>query len=143
MNSTTLNGARGVRIACSLWPELKLTTNGGWEDKRGVDGRAFGVFGTERVQVKYDSIIAKTGNIYHELYEKTKGHIAQLWRASAHSATWYIFTTDFKAWRVHVDVLAQVEVGLKLTRISDTSIGFLIPSAVIEKYGCEVRDHGL
>lgn len=84
-----------------------------------------------------------SGNIYHEVYEKTKGRPEQDWRPSAHDARWYIFTTVGAAWLVPVDVLAQCERGMKMTEISETSMGFLIPATFIEAYGCERKEHTL
>ena len=80
-----------------------MTVSGGTEDKKGTDGYGFGLFGEDRVQIKYDQRIAASGNIYHELYEKTKGNPSQLWRASPHAAKWYIFTTVGLAWLVATD----------------------------------------
>ena len=120
-----------------------MTVSGGTEDKKGTDGYGFGLFGEDRVQIKYDQRIAASGNIYHELYEKTKGNPSQLWRASPHAAKWYIFTTVGLAWLVATDVLAQAEKGRQMIQISDTSMGFLIPLAAIEKYGAERKEHEL
>ena len=130
-------------IARSLWPHLRLTQQAGPDDRAGTDAYGFGLFGEERVQIKFDQRIATSGNVYHEVYEKTLGKPDQLWRASAHTARWYIFTTDGHAWLVPVDALARMEIGMRLTAISATSIGFLIAEERLHEYGCERRVHAL
>jgi len=136
-------GRRGVAIARYCWPHLKLTVSGGAEDKKGTDGYGFGLFGEDRVQIKFDGRIAESGNIYHEVYEKTRGRPDQQWRASPHQAKWYIFTTVGHAWLAPTDALAQIENGLRLTRISDTSMGFLFPEERLQEYGCQYKEHSL
>mgnify|MGYP003395940977 CR=1 FL=1 len=117
--------------------------DGGAEDRRGTDARSFGLFGNERVQIKFDATIAKSGNLYHELYEKTKGKEQQRWRVSPHLAEWYIFTTVGMAWLIPVDVMAEVETGLRLTCILKSSIGLLFPFTAVEAFGCERKEHRL
>ena len=125
-------GQRGVTIARFLWPHLKLVEQGGDEDRRGTDGYGFGLFGEEKVQIKFDARIAQSGNVYHEIWEKTKGRPDQGWRPSPHDARWFIFVTEGNAWLISTDTLARVEIGLRLTKISETSAGFLIPLSVLE-----------
>ena len=124
-------------IALSLWPHIKVTPEGGREDKAGTDGYGFGLFGEERVQIKYDETIAKTGNVYHEIYEKTKGRPDQPWRVSPHYASWYIFATLTHAWLVPVDVLARLEAGKQLRQISPSSMGFLVSEQALAVFGCK------
>lgn len=122
------NGGLGEKMAQALWPELQLTENGSELDKNGIDGYLNG----ETVQIKYDKTITKTGNIYHEIYEKSKGHPEQDWRASPHNIRQYIFCTDGFAIRVRTSELAGAEQNMKLTKILDTSMGFLIPIGTVK-----------
>lgn len=82
-------------------------------------------------------------SLYHEIYEKTKYRPEQAWRSSPHEAAWYIFATEGYAWLVPTDVLAQIEKGLRLVQISDTSMGFLVLQADLEGFGCERKEHNL
>lgn len=120
-----------------------MAVEGGVEDRAGTDGWSFGLFGEDRVQIKFDKTIATSGNVYHEVYEKTKGRPDQQWRSSPHNAKWYVFATVGHAWRVPTDVLAQLEAGKQMVAISDTSIGFLLPESWLEAYGCERKEHSL
>ncbi len=122
-------GKLGELKAKELWPDLILTESGGIDDKNGIDGYLHG----ERVQIKYDGTISRTGNVYIELYEKSIGHIDQEWRTSKVNADIYIFVTINKAYLFSVNELVG---ALKILSdnnelicraISETSIGFLMP----------------
>ncbi len=123
------NGELGERIAKQLWPELIPTEPGGVADRNGIDGFLFG----KKIQIKYDSMIAKTCNIYLELYEKSVNRSDQEWRTSKVNADSYIFVTTDKAYLITVNdiVCAIRELAsahtLQCRAISETSIGFLIP----------------
>lgn len=128
------NGKLGEVMAKKLWPELVMVESGSKLDRSGID--AF--LGNESVQIKNDGTIAKTGNIYHEIYEKS--YEEQEWRASPHNTKQYIFCTNGFAIRVRTSELARIEQGMCLKAISETSMGFLIPISRIVK--CEKRQHG-
>lgn len=132
-----------MTIARYLWPTLRLTSEGGAQDRAGIDGGIDFGKGLEPVQIKFDTRIAETHRVYHEIYEKTKGSTNQLWRPSPHAATWFLFTTVGYAWRVHVDVLADMEVDRVLEQINPTSRGFLIPEGEFELRDCERLEHSL
>ncbi len=77
-----------------------------------------------------------SGNIYHELYEKSAYHPEQPWRKSPGIASNYIFATEnsniVMGYLVTVDTLAKAEIGKLLTLIMpnngyETSIGILLP----------------
>jgi len=92
------------------------------------------------VQIKYDQTASPQGNVYHELYEKTRGQNDQPWRASAHAADAYIFTSESFALLIPVWLLAEMEIGLKLSQIRPTSIGLLIPFArFVGRDGVEIK----
>lgn len=122
------NGELGEKIAKELWV-LTLTESGGAEDKAGIDAWEDG----ETIQIKYDGTIAKTGNVYHEIYEKSKGHTEQEWRSSPHNVKQYIFVTEGFAIKIRTNELAMIERHLRLIPISDTSMGFLIPMGKIKE----------
>lgn len=116
-------GARAERIACLLWPDLVPTMSGGLEDKRGTDAKdALG----RRWQIKGDVRIFETGNVYRELYEKTKGRTDQKWRNSPHHCDGYIFVTCGIAIKVPLDIMAELEIGQPLKLINPTSIGVMV-----------------
>lgn len=128
---TKLNkGELGERMAKQLWPELEMTLPGSELDKSGIDA----YLGNETVQIKYDGTIAKTGNVYHELYEKSVNHPKQEWRSSPHNVKQYIFCTNGFAIKIRTNELTRIEQGLILIAISDTSMGFLIPLSKIISY---------
>ena len=128
---------RGVEIARILWPRLELVPEGSYWDKYGIDAHLDG----ETVQIKFDNRIALSGNIYHEIYEKSAYHHEQLWRKSPGIAENYIFTTELATsilgYLIKVDILAICETGKVLKTIypnngEATSMGFLIPVHTIE-----------
>ncbi len=127
-------GELGEKIVKELWPDLKLTESGGVDDKNGIDGFLNG----KKIQIKYDATIARTGNIYIELYEKTINRAYQEWRTSKVNADSYIFVTIGNAYLITVNALAEAVKTLSLSgelkcrAISDTSIGFLIPISKIK-----------
>ena len=136
-------GDRGVEIATALFPELKPEPEGTWWNMAGIDG----FLDDEAVQIKYDSAITRTGNIYHEIYEKTAGRPDQPWRVAIGKVKWYIFTTEtdteILALKVTVNRLAEIESGKPLTPISPnygdgTSMGYLIPYHELRGL-CELR----
>jgi len=129
---------RGTEIAILLWPGITLEPPGGFLDHYGIDGHLNG----ETVQIKYDSRISQSGNIYHEFYEKSANHPEQPWRKSPGIAAIYIFTTETATeiigYLVKVDVLARAELGSKLIAINpnsgaQTSIGILLPLVSLKK----------
>ena len=130
------NGHLGEQMAKQLWPKLVMVESSSKLDRSGVDA----YLKNESVQIKYDSAIAKTGNIYHEIYEKSVRHPEQEWRASPHNSKQYIFCTSSFAIRIKTNELARLEQGLTLVAISSTSLGFLIPLVKIIDY--ERKDNG-
>jgi hypothetical protein len=76
MSTTTEKGNYGVEVACSLWPGLEPVDGGSALDLQGCDAW----LSRMRVQIKWDETIAKSGNIFHEHYEKS--YEAQPWRVS-------------------------------------------------------------
>lgn len=116
-------GRRGEDLAKWVWPSLRFVRLASAEDRRGIDAYEENI----PTQVKYDVRISESDQIYHELYEKTKGHPEQCWRPSPHQAQQFIFVTEGWAARIPVDVLAQLVVRKQVTQISGTSIGVLIP----------------
>ena len=130
LNLQRNDGRQAELRAVQLWPELRLVPSGGIEDRRGIDGYLNG----QTVQIKYDATIAKTGNNYHELWEKTAGRPDQEWRHSPGLAELYMFLTDEFAMIVSVNNLALAERNKRLTQISPTSMGFLIPIAELGYY---------
>lgn len=125
LNLQRNDGRQAELKATQLWPELRLTPSGGTEDRQGIDG----YFNGQAVQIKYDATIAKTGNIYHELWEKSVNNPDQEWRHSPGLVDLYIFLTDRFAVMATVNSLALAERDRRLTQISPTSMGFLIPIA--------------
>ena len=125
-------GRRAVYIAKKLWPSLRFLEEGSERDRGGSDMVLKNSDAT--VQVKGDHRIAESGNLYVEVYEKTKGKDSQKWRHSpiAPNVMAYIFITDGIAVWVSVDVLARASVGRSLTQISATSIGILLSLATVE-----------
>ncbi len=120
----------GEVIAKLLWPELELEAPGSFWDKQGIDGYLNGL----TIQIKYDNAIARTGNLWHEIYEKSNE--SQPWRKSPGIATHYIFTTmtgpQYVGVLVAVDILALAEKDKPLKMIDVkglglTSMGFLVP----------------
>lgn len=136
-------GRRGFKIASRLWPTLRPIEEGSESDRNGQDAvcRLNGL----RVQVKADSRIAQSGNLYLELYEKTAGRPDQPWRCSPAKADVYIFVTKNVAYWVPVDSLAKAIVGscVKMLTVEghETSIGLLIPVASVNPK--TVRAHNL
>ena len=122
-------GRRGAQIARRLWPSIRLLHEGEAEDRNGTDA----ILGPLRVQIKTDATIARTHNLYVELFEKTAGKPQQRWRCSPSKADRYIFVTEgFAVW-VDVDRLAAaIAAAGELRDISETSIGILVPLNKVE-----------
>lgn len=135
----TDHGARALVIAQRLWPQLVLVMPGSWDDRLGVDAYD----GAVGVQIKGDERIADSRKLYHEIYEKSAGRPDQRWRHSPAHADAYIFITRGGAVRVAIDVLAIVEIGLAVTKITETSIGLLIPLTSLPRERVEIRRHDL
>lgn len=123
---------KGWYIAKLLWPQISLQLERGLLDRYGLDAYLDG----DSTQIKFDSRIVTSRNLYHEIYEKTVDAPWQEWRKSPSLATIYIFTTEndveYIGYKVKVDVLAKVERGRKLIAINPnggecTSMGFIIP----------------
>ncbi len=136
MVSTTLDiGELAPVVAKKLWPLLRLVQSGSAVDKNGTDAWLKG----KRVQIKGDLEIERTQNLYHEIYEKTKGQEDQKWRHSPSNAFYYIFVTSSFAVLTTIHALAEIETGMQLKRINATSIGFLIPLIDLEEK--QVKDY--
>lgn len=124
-------GHQASIVAKKLWPELVFYCKGSAKDRSGTDA----VLNRHNVQIKGDIRIIQSGNIYHEVYEKTKGRPEQEWRHSPNNADLYIFVTwdssSSIAYMITIDMLAIAEQNLPLRQISNTSIGFLIPLSKI------------
>lgn len=134
MTKPVFKNDRGVEIAKRLWPNLIFEPSGGFYDQYGIDAHLEG----ETVQIKYDSRIASSENVYHEYYEKSAGHPEQRWRKSPGKADNYLFTTETPTaiigYLVPIDVLAEAETGQALRKINPnhgdaTSIGIILPLA--------------
>lgn len=114
-------------IVHHFWPKMQFTEEGSRDDRVGIDGYLNG----QAVQIKYDGKIVQTGNIYDEIWEKTKGNIRQKWRRSPSIGVWRIHVTGnslrYEAYKILSDSLAEAEEGRILTKINPTSKGFLIP----------------
>lgn len=123
-------GNFGEETAAKLW-NVKLVERGSDEDKSGVDGY---LENGVSVQIKADQKITKTGNLYHEIYEKSIAHSDQTWRHSPNNAQVIIFVTNGVAYKIATDDLALAEKGLPLTQISETSMGFLLSLDRIRKF---------
>jgi len=131
----------GRYIAKLLWPGLWFVPERSFWDYYGIDA----YLGRDSVQIKYDRRIARSGNLYHEIYEKSANAPWQPWRKSPGIATSYIFTTattlEFIGLKVAVDSLAMAEEGRSLVAINPnegecTSMGFIIP---LTKIKAEIR----
>ena len=127
----------GRYIAKLLWPGLWFVEEGSFWDLYGIDA----YLGPDSIQIKHDRRIARSGNLYHEIYEKSANAPWQPWRKSPGIAASYIFTTEttleFIAFKVAVDSLAIAEEGRSLVAINPnegecTSMGFIIPLAEIK-----------
>ena len=81
---------KGTIIAKMLWPALGLNAERSFWDLYGQDGELDG----KTIQIKYDHSIARTGNLYHEVYEKSALNDSQQWRKSPGVADAYIFCTE-------------------------------------------------
>lgn len=117
------------KIACTLWPVRLLTDPE--RDRRGQDaihedGR--------RIQIKGDQYMAKSKNLYIELYEKTRGNNSQQWRVSPHLADAYISITWGVALLVPISTIAEAAMWWEARQISQTSAGLLIPIKHLKHY---------
>jgi hypothetical protein len=125
MSTTTEKGNYGVEVACSLWPGLEPVDGGSALDLQGCDAW----LSRMRVQIKWDETIAKSGNIFHEHYEKS--YEAQPWRVSPGIASIYIFVTIGEAHLIAVNELAVRECNKPMRELTvkgqKTSMGILIP----------------
>ena len=119
-------------VAKLLFPKLTTIPDGSFWDKYGIDG----YLGKYSVQIKHDTRIATSGNLWHEVYEKSANNPKQLWRKSPGVADTYIFTTEttteYIGYFISVNTLAIAENNKKLISIKPnegeiTSMGFLIP----------------
>lgn len=118
------------KVVSYFYPQVQWAKANSIFDRMGIDGWLEGF----PIQVKYDGTIAKSGNIYHEIYEKTQGYTEQKWRRSpCHTEIrWYFFVTkkddSFILYRIEIDELAKIERDKLLIGLPNlTSIGFLIP----------------
>ena len=136
---------RGREIAKALWPDLELGVEGDFWDKYGQDAR---MADGRTIQIKFDHRIALSGNLWHEVYEKSALNDAQPWRKSPGVADAYIFCTEtlyrIVGYFVPVDTLAKAEMGMNLKCIRPnnglpTSMGFLIPIASLPVGSYEAR----
>ena len=115
-------GRRGVIIAQALWPDLMPVADGSQADREGVDMLSL----YSNVQVKTDRRIAESGNIELEVFERSPGP-GQRWRATLAKVEEYVFITNGFAVRVSIDELAVASRNQPLRKVSETSMGFLIP----------------
>ena len=140
MFETMPKGNMGVAIVSHLWGFRFKKVSSFEVDKNGTDG----YFDGKPVQIKYDEAIANTGNIYHEIWEKTKGKNEQYWRHSPSRAYAYFFVTLNQAIYVPCNELAEAEKGKKLAMISTTSMGFLIKLEELVRFKrCQQLFHDL
>jgi len=122
------------KIAHALW-RLQDADKG--NDKIGID--MWDMETRHRVQLKGDFMIAYMGNLYFEMFEKTKGQEQQPWRVSPHYCQDYIFVTHEYALYIPVDAVASVCEGqnigpLHLEQINPTSIGYRLSVALFSRY---------
>lgn len=126
------DGQRGEALAREHWVGLWFPPRGGVEDKAGIDAYLGRPDGYRSVQIKYDRTMARTGNVYFELYERTKGTLGQSWRPSPHAASHFLMVCDEFGILVPVDALAPLVVGRRVSKILETSIGVLVPIAELK-----------
>lgn len=139
MKSKARKHNRGVEIAKQLFPKLAIEPLGTWWDRVGIDG----FLDEEPTQIKFDGRMALSGNIYHEIYEKSANHPEQPWRTAIGKVTYYIFTTENQleiiAIKISIDKLAEAErdktlLCLSPNRGAPTSLGYLIPYTELKQY---------
>jgi len=129
----TFRKDKGIAIVKQfLWSAFIPEPQGGFWDQYGIDGHING----QTCQVKFDRRIATSGNIWHEIYEKTAHRPSQPWRRADGKVTCYIFVTetetDYVGYLITVNCLAESELGLAMRVIKPndgepTSMGFLLP----------------
>lgn len=133
-------GNRGIEIAKLIWPNIELEPEGSFFDCYGIDG----IINGETLQIKYDSRISQSRNIYHEIYEKSDNNPNQPWRKSPGIATQYIFSTEnnvvITGYLISVDTLAIAERNKPLRLIKpnnhdETSMGFILPISELSEMG--------
>lgn len=121
-----------LKIAILLFPDLELIPEGLLWDIHGLDAK----LQNKRVQCKHDTAIARTNNIYHEMYEKTALNDKQSWRHTAANVDLYVFTTEtnisYIGYLIPIDTLAFMERDRQLRMIypnngAATSMGFILP----------------
>ncbi len=134
MNECRYVAEMAVRIVLHYWPDMKIM--GATKDRRGIDA----IYNFENIQIKGDKTIDATKNLYHEYYEKTKGRPDQPWRRSPAPVHRFIFVTSGLLVSIPIQVMAKLEIGLRITAISDTSIGALIPLRTVPKNYCFHHD---
>ena len=83
--------------------------------------------------------MAETRNLYVEFYEKTKGSWGQGWRPSPHAAHYLLSICEEFGVLISLDALAPLLVRRQLAQINPTSIGVLLPLAVVEPVATEVK----
>ena len=121
--STNQVDAIGQRAAGTLWP-LRWAEPGAKDDRKGVDGW----MGDTPVQLKTDTEIARSGRLYFEIHEKTKGQPGQPWRPSpVVPGTTYIFISLGLALRIPWAAYLQAKQGRSISQVNETSQGYLIP----------------
>ena len=119
-----------VNVAQLIWPALVLTPRAGVEDRQGVDAYLY----EKRIQIKGDQGIAKSGNLYIEAYEKTKGKVDQEWRVSPHRCDGYIFVTYGDTYRLTMEAIESLVAMPEFSerQISETSRGYLLPLSALD-----------
>lgn len=132
-------GRRAVLIAKRLWPGLQLVEEGGEADRNGQD--AFFRLGGLRVQIKAHEPMARYGDVYLELFEKTRWQPQQRWRVGLAHADAYIFVAPGMAVWLSLDALAEAVKGKAVRQINPTSIGFIIPLSDIPDGSKTVKHH--
>ena len=121
--------AIGRKAAGSLWP-IRWAEQGGSDDRKGIDGW----LGDSAVQLKTDTEIARSGKLYFEIHEKTKGQPEQHWRPSPSvPGTTYIFISLGLALRIPWSAYIQARQGRSMSEVNETSQGYLIPIAIPEE----------
>lgn len=132
-----MNRDQGKSLAAKLIPDLRLVADGSPDDLRGIDA----YWGECKVQVKMDTRISDSHNVWHEIYEKSQGREDQPWRSAYGVADFYLFITEtlteYWGFLVELDAVAEAEKGRSLILIDvkgrgKTSLGFLIPVDILK-----------
>jgi hypothetical protein len=127
-----MNSTEKHRVAISIVKRCYPTfaedgEEANYYDLHGIDGHD----NRGSIQVKWDGDEPTTGNICHEIYEKTDGKPEQKWRKSPGQADYYCFVAlndvEYTCIRIPIYVLAGLEQNTRLIKINPTSLSFLVP----------------